>query len=83
MWAGRSTSCTRWPSRRRLVADPILTSPAHPLQTRKNPNCLLSDARLYPAVLLTNHLHLGATTIAAIYRDRWQVELFFKALKQT
>jgi IS4 transposase len=25
----------------------------------------------------------GATTIAAIYKDRWQVELFFKALKQT
>ena len=25
----------------------------------------------------------AATTIAAIYKDRWQVELFFKALKQT
>jgi hypothetical protein len=24
----------------------------------------------------------GATTIAAIYKDRWEVELFFKALKQ-
>ncbi|GAB6271553.1 MAG: hypothetical protein STSR0003_13970 [Smithella sp.] len=24
----------------------------------------------------------GATTIAAIYKDRWQIELFFKALKQ-
>ena len=32
--------------------------------------------------LLTNHLQFGATTIAAIYRDRWQIELFFKALKQ-
>lgn len=31
---------------------------------------------------LTNHLKLGATTIAAIYKDRWQIELFFKALKQ-
>jgi len=31
---------------------------------------------------LTNHLTFGATTIAAIYKDRWQVELFFKALKQ-
>lgn len=28
-------------------------------------------------VLLTNHLEFGATTIAAIYRDRWQIELFF------
>jgi hypothetical protein len=33
-------------------------------------------------VFLTNHLNFGATTIAAIYKDRWQVELFFKALKQ-
>jgi hypothetical protein len=34
-------------------------------------------------VFLTNQLAFGATTIAAIYKDRWQVELFFKALKQT
>ena len=33
-------------------------------------------------VLLTNHLEFGATTIADIYRERWQIELFFKALKQ-
>ena len=33
-------------------------------------------------VLLSNHLELGATTVSAIYRDRWQIELFFKALKQ-
>jgi IS4 transposase len=33
-------------------------------------------------VLLTNHLDFGATTISDIYKDRWQIELFFKALKQ-
>ncbi len=33
-------------------------------------------------VLLTNHFGFGATTIAAIYKDRWEIELFFKALKQ-
>ena len=33
-------------------------------------------------VLLTNHLEFGATTISAIYKDRWQIEIFFKALKQ-
>lgn len=33
-------------------------------------------------VLLTNQLAFGATTIAAIYKDRWEIELFFKALKQ-
>jgi hypothetical protein len=33
-------------------------------------------------VFLTNHLTFGASTIAAIYRDRWQIEVFFKELKQ-
>jgi len=33
-------------------------------------------------VFLTNHLKLGSSTIAAIYKDRWQIELFFKAIKQ-
>ena len=31
---------------------------------------------------LTNLLHLAASTIAAIYKERWQIELLFKALKQ-
>lgn len=31
---------------------------------------------------LTNNVALSAKTIAAIYKDRWQVELFFKAIKQ-
>lgn len=31
---------------------------------------------------LTNQLTLGASTIARIYKERWQIELFFKALKQ-
>jgi hypothetical protein len=34
-------------------------------------------------VFVTNHLRLAASTIAAIYRDRWQIELFFKAIKQS
>jgi len=33
-------------------------------------------------VLISNLLHFAARTIAAIYKERWQIELFFKALKQ-
>ncbi len=33
-------------------------------------------------MFLTNHRGFAASTIAAIYRQRWQIELFFKALKQ-
>jgi Domain of unknown function (DUF4372)/Transposase DDE domain len=33
-------------------------------------------------VLLTNHLSFGQTTIARIYKDRRQIEIFFKILKQ-
>ena len=40
------------------------------------------EAKQVTLVFLTNHMEFGATTIAAIYKDRWQVELFFKALKQ-
>ena len=34
-------------------------------------------------VFVTNHRKLAATAIAAIYKDRWQIELFFKAIKQS
>ena len=32
---------------------------------------------------LTNQLKFAPSTIANIYRDRWQIETFFKALKQS
>jgi hypothetical protein len=33
-------------------------------------------------VLLTNIRRFAASTVASIYKERWQIELFFKALKQ-
>jgi IS4 transposase len=33
-------------------------------------------------VFLTNNFDLPATTIADIYKARWQIELFFKWIKQ-
>jgi transposase len=33
-------------------------------------------------VFITNNFTLAATTIAALYKSRWQIELFFKWIKQ-
>jgi hypothetical protein len=32
--------------------------------------------------LLSNHFHMPALTITELHRSRWQVELFFKSIKQ-
>ena len=32
-------------------------------------------------VFLTNHLTLAAATVAEVYKQRWQIELFFESLK--
>jgi len=41
------------------------------------------EERQETMVFVTNHLKLAASTITAIYKERWQIELFFKALKQS
>jgi len=33
-------------------------------------------------VFISNHLEFAASTIAAIYKERWQIENFFKTIKQ-
>ncbi|HEY6072805.1 MAG TPA: IS4 family transposase [Anaerolineales bacterium] len=40
------------------------------------------EAKEEEMAFLTNHFDFGPTTIARIYKERWQIELFFKALKQ-
>jgi Transposase DDE domain/Domain of unknown function (DUF4372) len=41
------------------------------------------EERKETMVFVTNNLKLAASTIAAIYKERWKIELFFKALKQS
>ena len=35
-----------------------------------------------PLILVTNIMDFAARTVGRIYKDRWQIEVFFKALKQ-
>jgi hypothetical protein len=74
------------PANRGILADQIIRLTGTQAQT--DCPCLLRRVAVWDAdqereiVLLTNLLAFGATTVAAIYKERWQIELFFKALKQ-
>jgi transposase len=63
-----------------IALDGFYTSKGYPEQLRrirfKDPE---TDKTL---VFLTNNTALPALTIAALYKQRWQVELFFKWIKQ-
>lgn len=41
------------------------------------------DGRVRPMEFLTNNLEWSAQTIADLYRCRWEIECFFKEIKQT
>jgi hypothetical protein len=73
------------PANRNVLKDQIIFFPS---QAEPSAEYFFRRVEIWDAekqesvVFLSNHLNFGATTIAAIYKDRWQVELFFKALKQ-
>jgi Transposase DDE domain/Domain of unknown function (DUF4372) len=75
------------PERRKILADEIIqftgpqTAPKCPIPLRRV--VVWDEEHQREIVLLTNHLKFGATTISSIYKERWQIELFFKAFKQT
>jgi hypothetical protein len=74
------------PANRDIRADQLIRFTGEKAQ-RDCPN-LLRRVAVWDAlnereiVLLTNLMEFGSTTIAAIYKDRWEIELFFKAIKQ-
>jgi IS4 transposase len=73
------------PQDRGILVDQLIRCRG-PLTRQKYPELLRRIVYRTPEgdrlTFLTNHLALGASTVARIYKDRWQIELFFKALKQ-
>lgn len=73
------------PEDRGILADHLIRF-CGPLTQKKYPGVLRRVVYRTPdgdrLEFLTNHVTLGASTIARIYKERWQIELFFKALKQ-
>lgn len=74
------------PQRGNILADQLIRFTVY-LSQRKCPIVLrrivVRDERNQCEIaLLTNHFAFGPTTIGQIYRDRWEIELFFKVLKQ-
>jgi hypothetical protein len=74
------------PKNRNILADELIQFNGH-YARKKCPHILRKvvvwdKEQNRKIVLLTNHRKFGATTISEIYKDRWQIELFFKALKQ-
>lgn len=69
-----------------VLRDEIITLTTYHAEVDREPvrfrriEFLDPDGKEY--VFLTNRLDLAAATIAEIYRQRWQIESFFKAIKQ-
>ncbi len=64
----------------RILLQGILTKDKYPKQLRRIK--YYDEERKKTLTFLTNNFKLAATTIAQIYRSRWQIELFFKWIKQ-
>lgn len=71
--------------RERIRADEEITLLGHrqiPQGLRVRRIVVWDEEKKEEFVFVTNHMQLAASTIDRIYRDRWQIESFFKSLKQ-
>jgi hypothetical protein len=75
------------PERNRIVRDQIICMTQQAVEGDNPPMMrrveFFDEKEQRTLVFLTNHLKLAAATVAEIYKNRWQIELFFKALKQS
>lgn len=74
------------PLNNNVISDQIVRFQG-PLTSKKCPHALrvvqfYDEEKDRDIFFLTNNLKLAASTIAQIYKERWAIEIFFKALKQ-
>ena len=79
-----------------VVGTRAVQASEHPLRTRPSSLEVVTRSGAIPSgsggsrcgrgkgenLVLTNHFFFGPTTIAAAYKDHWQIEIFFKTIKQ-
>jgi len=77
------------PKDKRILCDELVvltgakTSRDYPQVLRRVRALVEIDGKQREMVFLTNNLEWSAVTICELYRARWQIEVFFKQLKQT
>ncbi len=59
------------------------TRALHPQRLRRVVALVEVDGQEVEMTFLTNHLEWAATSVVALYKCRWQIEVFFKQIKQT
>jgi hypothetical protein len=64
----------------RIALQGVRTKKFYPQELRRI--VFFDDERKKVLTFLTNNFKLAASTIAQIYKSRWQIELFFKWIKQ-
>ena len=97
LWVTRAKTNLKFRVKKRLPAhaDPRIlrddlvvlrgagTAQAYPQVVRRVTAKLEMDGREHVMVFLTNNLEWSPVTVCDLYRCRWQIEVFFKQLKQT
>jgi IS4 transposase len=75
------------PRRKGLVSDQVVCMTQQASENDNPPMMcrikFFDEEQQRTLVILTNNIKLAAATIAEIYKNRWQIELFFKVLKQS
>ena len=96
-WVTRAKDNMRWHVKKRLLKKPAgnilrddLVIPKNKSTREKHPEVLRLvraivevDGKEREMVFITNNLEWAASSICDLYQSRWQIEVFFKEIKQT